>query len=71
MTNADRPTERSRHIDIQYFAIQDWKKAGHIILLKIPGVINPSNALTKAVGWILHLRHVRHMMGNFGFRSGL
>jgi hypothetical protein len=24
MTNADCPTERSRHIDIQYFTLQDW-----------------------------------------------
>jgi len=71
MTNTDRLTERSCHIDIQYFTIQDWKKAEHIILHKIPGIINPSNALTKAVCWILHSRHVRHMLGHFGFRSGL
>jgi hypothetical protein len=50
MTNTDRPTERSHHIDIQYFALQDWKKAGHLVLHKIPGIGNPSDALTKAVG---------------------
>jgi hypothetical protein len=67
MVNADRPTERSRHIDIQYFAIQDWKKAGHLLLSKIPGIINPSDCLTKSVGWVLHSRHARRMMGHFGF----
>ena len=30
MVNAKRPTERSRHIDISYFAIQDWKEAHEI-----------------------------------------
>jgi hypothetical protein len=56
MVNADQPTKRSRHIDIQchiniqYFTIQDWKKAGHLILQKIPGIINPSDALTKSIG---------------------
>ena len=71
MTNADCPTERSRHIDIQYFALQDWQKAGHLYLHKIPGIVNPSDALTKALGWVLHSRHVRRMMGHFGFRTSL
>jgi hypothetical protein len=26
MVTSGKPTERSRHIDIQYFAIQDWKR---------------------------------------------
>jgi hypothetical protein len=47
MANADRPTKCSRHIDIQYFAIQDWKKSGQILLNKIKGIINPSDSLTN------------------------
>jgi hypothetical protein len=54
MVNADKPTKQSRHIDIQYFAIQDWRKAGHIFLTNLRGIMNPSNALTKSVGWVLH-----------------
>ncbi len=69
MVNADRPTERSRHIDIQYFAIQDWKKSGQIILTKIKGIINPSDSLTKGLGWVLHNRHARRLMGHFGFQA--
>jgi hypothetical protein len=69
MVNADRPTERSRHIDIQYFALQDWKKAGHLLLRKIKGTINPSDAPTKSVGWVLHTRHARRLMGHFGFTA--
>jgi hypothetical protein len=67
MVNADKPTERSRHIDIQYFAIQDWRKAGQVFLTHLRGILNPSDALTKGVGWVLHSRHTRRLMGHFGF----
>ena len=54
MINSRVPTERSRHIDIQHFAIQDWKEAGDIEMFHIPGIINPSDDLTKPLGWVLH-----------------
>jgi hypothetical protein len=66
MINAQKPTERSRHIDIQFFAIQDWKEAGDIIMAHIPGVINPADDLTKPLGWVLHARHARRVMGHYG-----
>jgi hypothetical protein len=66
MVNANRPTELSRHIDIQHFAIQEWRQRGDIKLAHIPGVINPSDAQTKPLGWILHHRHVRRSMGHHG-----
>ena len=31
----------------------------------IPGKLNPSDALTKPLGWILHDRHARRPMGHF------
>lgn len=65
MVNARIPTDRSRHILIQYFAIQDWKQTGDIILRHIPGIINPSDDLTKPLGWILHSRHSRRLMGHY------
>ena len=66
MVNASKPTSRSRHIAIQHFAIQEWKENGDILLEHIPGIINPADALTKALGWILHSRHVRRAMGHHG-----
>lgn len=66
MVNACKPTNRARHIDIQYFAIQEWKDNGDLVLLHIPGVINCSDALTKACGWTLHHRHCRRYMGHYG-----
>jgi len=65
MINARVPTERSRHVDIQHFAIQDWKESGAIVMEFISGVINPSDDLTKPLGWVLHDRHARRIMGHY------
>jgi len=64
MINTRVPTERSRHIDIQHFATQDWKESGAIVMEFISGVINPFNDLTKPLGWVLHDRHARRIMGH-------
>ena len=57
IVNSSVPTERAWHIYIQYFAIQDWEEWGCIKLIHIPGILNPSNSLTKPLGWVLHSRH--------------
>jgi hypothetical protein len=67
MANAGKPTERSHHIDIQFFALLTWIKAGDIILGHIKGTANLSYALTKALGWVLHHRHCYRMMGLAGY----
>ena len=64
IVNSKIPTERSRHIDIQYLAIQDWKDNGDILMHHIAGVINPADDLTKPLGWVLHARHARRIMGH-------
>ncbi|KAI2505530.1 hypothetical protein MHU86_8866 [Fragilaria crotonensis] len=66
MINASRPTPRSRHIDIQHFAIQEWKANREILLEHIPGIINSADSLTKSLGSTLHHRHVRRLMGHYG-----
>jgi hypothetical protein len=66
MVNSSKPTPRSRHIDVQHFAIQEWKQKQLILLEHIPGIISPPDALTKALSWVLHSRHVRRMMGHHG-----
>jgi hypothetical protein len=66
MINNNRPTERSRHIDIAWFAIQDWRASGDVVLRHIKGTLNPSDDLTKALGWILHARHARRLLGHYG-----
>jgi Reverse transcriptase (RNA-dependent DNA polymerase)/GAG-pre-integrase domain len=74
MVNASKPTERSRHIDIQHFAIQDWKRRNIVVLRHISGTMSPSDALTKPLSWVLHSRHTRRLMGHYGppaYASGL
>ena len=66
MINAKVPTERSRHIAIQLFAIQDWKEGQEIVMRHIPGIINRSDDLTKPLGWVLDARHARRMMSHYG-----
>ena len=66
MINANRPTPRSRHIDIQHFAIQEWKANHEIVLTHIPGIVNSADSLTKSLGSTLHHRHVRRLMGHHG-----
>ena len=69
MVNAKKPTTRSRHIDIRFFAIQDWKDRKEINMRHIPGFINPSDVMTKGLGWVLHNRHSRRLMGHYGFTA--
>jgi hypothetical protein len=49
MINEHKPTTRSCHIDIQHFAIQEWRQRGDIIMHHIAGIINPSDQATKAL----------------------
>ena len=65
IVNEYRPTPRARHVDIQHFAIQEWRAAGDIIMRHLPGIMNSSDALTKAVTTILHHRHTRRAMGHY------
>jgi hypothetical protein len=66
MENAKRPTYRSRHIDIQHFALHEWATKGEVILRHIRGTSNPADALTKALGWLLYHRHSPQVMGMCG-----
>eukprot|EP00957_Ditylum_brightwellii_P207227 15352063-Ditylum_brightwellii.AAC.1 len=63
VANANKPNSRTRHIDISYFALQEWVQCGEVKLAHIQGVVNPADALTKALGWTLCRRHATQMMG--------
>eukprot|EP00957_Ditylum_brightwellii_P131423 10023043-Ditylum_brightwellii.AAC.1 len=66
MASTSKLNGRTRHIAISYFAIQEWVENRNIKLAHIQGVAYPSNALTNALGWTLHQRHVTRMMGHTG-----
>ena len=66
IVNHSRATDRSRHVQIRHFALQHWRLRKDIILIHLPGVVNPADMLTKALGWALHHRHAPCLMGHCG-----
>ena len=54
MVNENWLTPRARPIEIQHFAIQEWRDKGDVVLHHCPGIINAGDDLTKALGWVLH-----------------
>ena len=67
MANNVCPTDRTRHMDICWFALQEWIHVDKdIIVVHIAGIINPADALTKALSWLKHHRHMSHAMGALG-----
>jgi hypothetical protein len=61
-----RPSGRTRHMDIQHFATQEWTQQGLIRFFKIDGKANPSDAFSKVLYRILYRRHFKHLMGYYG-----
>ena len=51
-------------MDLRFFAIQDWREAGNIIMKHIPGtgILNPSDDLTKPLGLVFHAIHCCHII---------
>ena len=59
------PTVRTRHLDIRWFSLQDWRIERSIAMKKIAGILNPSDDLSKPLAYCLHARHCRRMMGHY------
>jgi hypothetical protein len=64
MGNAQKPTPRTRHIDIKYFALCDWIKRNLLLLERIDTSINPADHLTKTLSCILFHRHADFLLGH-------
>jgi deoxyuridine 5'-triphosphate nucleotidohydrolase len=63
MANAQKPTKRTRHMDIKVFALQDWVKRDLLNLQRINTSDNYSDAMTKSLGRTLFYRHMNFIMG--------
>jgi hypothetical protein len=70
VANDVRPTPRTRHVDIGFFAIQEWIRHGDLVMKYINTQINVSDAQTKSLAWVLHRRHCRRAMGHLGHPLG-
>jgi hypothetical protein len=56
MANAQKPTSRTRHMDICYFALSEWVERDLMIL--------EADHFTKILERTLFYRHVDHIMGH-------
>ena len=63
MANAGQPTRRTRHMDIKYFALQDWVEEYLIVLEQIQSTNNSADHMTKALGTNLFYKHRDVIMG--------
>eukprot|EP00804_Cyclotella_cryptica_P011330 CCRYP_016353-RB/>CCRYP_016353-RB protein AED:0.55 eAED:0.55 QI:0/-1/0/1/-1/0/1/0/150 len=65
MANMQKPTSRTRHMDIQYFAHSEWVERELIILERIHTSINIAGHVTKVLDrTLLFYRHVDYIMGH-------
>ena len=64
MGNAQKPTPRTRHIDIKYFSICEWIERDLLILERIDTTLNMSDHLTKALTRALFHRHADYLLGH-------
>ena len=64
MGNAQKPTTRTRHIDIKYFALCDWVERDLIHLERIDTSINIADHLTKSLPKVLFHRHADFLLGH-------
>ena len=63
MANAQQTSQRTRHIDIKYFALIDWVQEDLMILESIPTSDNCADAMTKALAKTLFYHHTDTIMG--------
>jgi hypothetical protein len=64
MAKAQKPTTRTRHMDIRYFALSDWVEMDLMRLERVHTSINEADHLTKLLDRTLFYRHVDYMMGH-------
>ena len=64
MGNAQKPTSRTRHIDIKYFALCEWIERDLIHLERVDTSINTADHLTKSLSRTLFHRHADYLLGH-------
>jgi hypothetical protein len=64
MANAQKPTPRTRHIDIKYFSLCEWVERDLVILDRTDTSINMADHMTKTLQPILFHRHADFLLGH-------
>lgn len=63
MANAGKPVPCTRHIDVKFYAIQEWVECNLLVLRCIDTSINMANHLTKPLPRIFFYYHYAFYMG--------
>ena len=64
MANAQKPTTRTRHMDIKYFSLSDWVERDLMLLERIDTSINLADHYTKSLQPALFHRHADFILGH-------
>ena len=64
MGNAQKPTRRTRHMDIKKFVLSEWIQQDLILLKRISTSNNYADGMTKQTPRQLFYRHFDYIMGN-------
>ena len=64
MTQNQKPTKNTRHVDLRHFAVVDWVAQDLLTVKKISTSDNSSDTLTKSLSKTLFHRHTDTIMGN-------
>ena len=64
MANAQKPTRRTRHMDIKHFALLQWCETDQIILSAISTSDNAADGMTKPLATTLFNRHRATLLGH-------
>jgi hypothetical protein len=64
MANTQKPTSRTRHMDICYHVLCEWVERDLIVLECVDTTINEADHFTKLLSRILFHRHINYIMGH-------
>ena len=64
MGNSQKPTTRTRHMDIKHFVLCEWIERDMLKLERIDTSINRADHFTKPLSRSLFHRHVDYIMGH-------
>lgn len=64
MAMAQKPTSRTRHMDIKYHVICEWVEQDLLKLNRIDTTINLADLFTKSLGPTLFYRHTDYVLGH-------
>ena len=64
MTQNQKPTTNTRHVDLRHFAVVDWVTQDLLMVKKISTKDNSSDTLTKSLSKILFYRHNDTLLGH-------